>query len=62
MSNSQLLYLRSATGNEERHDEIGVEIAECMASKGYRHDNAAMADERCIDDVDYNAFCYRTQR
>jgi hypothetical protein len=57
--NSQLLYLRTAAGEEERHDNIGAGIAECMASKGYRHDEAAMADERCVDDVDFNPYCYR---
>ena len=57
--NSELLYLRSAASVEERHDNVGVGIAECMASKGYRHDSGAMADERCVDDVDYNSYCYR---
>ena len=56
---SQLLYLRSAASEEERHDSIGSDIAECMGSKGYRHDSAAMADGRCVDDVDYNPYCYR---
>ena len=57
--NSQLLYLRSAASAEERHDSIGSDIAECMGSKGYRHDSATMADGRCVDDVDYNPYCYR---
>ena len=57
--NSELLYLRTPASEEERHDDIGSGIAECMASKGYHHDNGAMADERCIDDVDYNPYCYR---
>jgi hypothetical protein len=56
---SELLYLRSASSEEEHHDSIGSDIAECMGSKGYRHDSAAMADGRCVDDVDYNPYCYR---
>jgi hypothetical protein len=56
---SELLYLRSAASEEERHDTIGSDIAACMARKGYRHDEAAMADGRCVDDVDYNPYCYR---
>ena len=56
--NSQLLYVRSTETKEQRHDEIGAGIAECMAAKGYRHDSGAMTDERCIDDVDYSQYCY----
>ena len=56
---SQLLYLRSVISEEERHDSMGSDIAECMSGKGYRHDEAAMADGRCVDDVDYNPYCYR---
>jgi hypothetical protein len=56
---SQLLYLRSVVSEEERHDSMGSDIAECMGRKGYRHDEAAMADGRCVDDVDYNPYCYR---
>ena len=56
---SQLLYLRSVTSKEERHDSIGSDIAECMGGKGYHHDGAAMAEGRCVDDVDYNPYCYR---
>ena len=42
----------------ERHDAIGSIIAACMEQRGYKHDDGAMTDERCVDDVDYNAFCY----
>ena len=55
---SQLLYLRSTISKEERHDSIGSDIAACMAGKGYRHDQAVMADGRCVDDIDYNPYCY----
>lgn len=41
--------------SEEMHDTIGDQVAECMKSKGYRRD---MADARCIDDVDFNKYCY----
>jgi len=45
--------------NEERHDRIGSLVAACMEQSGYRHDNSAMTDARCVDDVDYNPYCYR---
>ena len=40
---------------EEVHDAIGGYIVDCMEDLGYRHD---MADEKCIDDVDFTAVCY----
>jgi len=43
---------------EDRHDRIGAEVAACMEGRGYRHDDGAMTDQRCVNDVDYNAFCY----
>lgn len=43
---------------EESHDRIGGLIATCMEERGYRHDNGAMTDDRCVDDVDYNPHCY----
>ena len=45
-------------GFEERHDRIGGMIAVCMEQRGYRHDDGAMTDARCVDDVDYNPYCY----
>lgn len=44
---------------EQRHDRLGGQIAACMESLGYLHDNGAMTDERCVDDVDFNPYCYR---
>jgi hypothetical protein len=44
---------------EARHDRLGGEIATCMEKLGYRHDNSAMTDQRCVDDVDFNPYCYR---
>lgn len=43
---------------EERHDRIGDEVAACMEKLGYRHDQSSMAEGRCVDDVDYNSYCY----
>ena len=43
---------------EDRHDRIGGEVAACMEKLGYRHDQISMAGERCVDDVDYNPYCY----
>jgi hypothetical protein len=44
---------------EQRHDRLGGQIASCMENLGYHHDNSAMTDERCVDDVDFNPYCYR---
>jgi hypothetical protein len=49
----------AADNAEERHDKIGVAVSDCMAKAGYRHANKDMIDERCVDDVDFNPFCYR---
>lgn len=45
--------------SEEEHDAIGAEVADCMKGLGYRHD---LADEKCIDDVDFNRYCYVKRR
>ena len=46
----------SATlSGEEAHDAVGAEAAECMKALGYRHDQAS---PKCVDDVDFNRFCY----
>jgi hypothetical protein len=58
-AHGQLPYLFAADSAEQRHDKIGGEIADCMAIEGYKHGNAAMADERCVDDVDFNPYCYK---
>ena len=50
---------QSGESTEDRHDHIGTQVALCMKGLGYSHDSGAMADERCEDDVDYNAYCYR---
>jgi hypothetical protein len=44
---------------EQHHDEVGSAVASCMQSHGYLHDNRAMVDERCVDDVDFSPYCYR---
>ena len=44
---------------EERHDAIGADVASCMKVAGYRHD---MADGKCVDDVDFNRYCYVRRR
>ena len=48
IAQNELPYVRSSATEEERHDDIGSEVANCMAAKGYRHDNGAMADGRCV--------------
>ena len=47
---------------DDRHDAIGGMIAACMESHGYRHGEGAMTDGRCVDDVDYNPYCYERSR
>jgi hypothetical protein len=44
---------------EEAHDAIGAVVVDCMKQAGYRHD---LADGRCIDDVDFNFYCYVHRR
>ena len=44
---------------EEMHDAIGAMVGDCMKELGYRHE---MTDEKCIDDVDFNASCYVHRR
>lgn len=51
-------YVPQGESEEERHDRIGGEVAACMEKLGYRHDQVSMADQRCVDDVDYNPYCY----
>ena len=43
---------------EDQHDRIGSLAAVCMQQRGYRHDDRSMTDQRCVDDVDYNPYCY----
>ena len=43
---------------EEKHDRIGGLTAACMQQRGYRHDDRSMTDQHCVDDVDYNPYCY----
>ena len=58
-AHGRLSYLLSATDNAEvRHDKIGGAVADCMGKSGYGHSNREMADERCVDDVDFNPYCY----
>ena len=44
---------------EEMHDAIGSIVADCMKDLGYRHE---MTDEKCTDDVDFEASCYVHRR
>lgn len=44
---------------EEVHDVIGSMVGDCMKGLGYRHE---MTDEKCVDDVDFNASCYVHRR
>jgi len=44
---------------EQRHDAVGNMIAACMEQRGYSHDDGAMTDQRCVEDVDYNPYCYQ---
>ena len=57
-SHGELPYLLATDSAEAHHDKIGSEIVDCMAKAGYRHDETAMANEHCVDDVDFNAYCY----
>jgi len=37
-------------------------ITACMEKLGYRHDQGSMANAHCVDDVDYNPYCYARGR
>ena len=55
----QLSYLLSDTDSSEvRHDKIGGVVSDCMEKLGYGHTNREMSDKRCVDDVDFNPYCY----
>jgi len=56
-SQTQTAY--AAESVDERHDRLGGQIAACMENLGYNHDDGSMTDERCVDDVDFNPYCYR---
>lgn len=59
-THGKLDYLLSATDSAEvRHDKLGGAISDCMERLGYGHSNGEMSDERCVDDVDFNPYCYR---
>jgi hypothetical protein len=51
--------LPKADSAEERHDQIGGAVSDCMEKAGYRHANGDMTDARCVFDVSFNPFCYR---
>ena len=59
VSQGQIPYIVATQSSEERHDRMGAEVASCMAQQGYLHDNIAMVDERCVDDVEFTPYCYR---
>ena len=44
---------------EEVHDAIGASVAECMKGLGYRYQTT---DAKCVDDVDFGAYCYVPRR
>jgi hypothetical protein len=50
---------QTADSSEERHDHVGGLVAACMNDAGYRHADRDQADARCMDDVDFNPYCYR---
>lgn len=58
-SERKLSSLLDTDSAEERHDKIGSGVSDCMEKLGYRHTDGDMADERCIEDVDFNPYCYR---
>jgi hypothetical protein len=59
VSRGQIPYIVATQSAEVRHDRIGQEVASCMAEEGYLHDDIAMVDQRCVDDVEFNPYCYR---
>lgn len=59
-SQGRLSYaLGTAENAEDRHDKMGAVVVSCMEEEGYQHDAGAMADARCVDDLDFNPYCYR---
>ena len=59
-SHGQLPYRVPANASaEDLHDAMGSLVIDCMENQGYRHDGGALANARCIDDIDYNPFCFR---
>jgi hypothetical protein len=56
---SQTQTADAAESVDERHDRLGGQIAACMENLGYHHDDGSMTDERCVNDVDFNPYCYR---
>jgi len=58
-SQGRLTNLSPADSAEERHDKIGDAVSDCVSERGYGHANGDMADERFVDDVDFNPNCYR---
>ena len=54
--------LQPSDSSEERHDKLGAYVAACMSKAGYGHANFEMSDARCVDDVDFNPYCYRRAR
>jgi hypothetical protein len=55
----QVYHFPKADSAEERHDQIGAAVSDCMEKAGYRHENADMTDARCVYDVSFNPYCYR---
>ena len=61
-SKGALIDLQPGDNAEERHDKLGAYVAACMSKAGYGHANFEMSDARCVDDVDFNPYCYRRGR
>lgn len=53
------LQMENAETPEERHDAIGRVVAACMKHAGYKHVGSDLADARCVEDVEFNPYCYR---
>jgi hypothetical protein len=61
-SKGTLSDLQRTDSSAERHDKLGAYVTTCMSKAGYGHANFEMSDERCVDDVDFNPYCYRRAR
>lgn len=60
VSEGNITNLSSADIGEVRHDKLGAAVSACMSKLGYSHANFDMSDQRCVDDVDFNPYCYQS--
>jgi hypothetical protein len=58
-STGSIIDLLPSDNGEIRHDKMGAAVVACMSKAGYSHANFDMTDQRCVDDVDFNPYCYR---